>query len=161
VRAEWINGDIATSVWPDLAHQQAARRTANLLESALPDLVVASGVTLMLSEGLQPIADVVVADKAPEGTHLVEPPLLVAEVVAPDTWATDAVVKSAVYLQHGVQQYWLIQPSAGSIHVFDGTDGGWRLVATLDEARPRASVEVGAHGTVDVDLVAVLGVAGG
>ena len=112
MRAEWINGDVATSNWPDFAHQQAARRVANLLEGALPDLVVATSVTLLLSPDFQPIPDVVVTSKTPDGVSVAEAPLVVVEVVSPDTWATDAVVKSAAYHRHGVGQYWLVQPSA-------------------------------------------------
>jgi Uma2 family endonuclease len=157
VRAEWINGDVATSSWPGFAHQQAARRVANLLERALPDLVVATAVTLLLSPDFQPIPDVVVTSKAPDGPSVAEAPLVVVEVVSPDTWATDAVVKSAAYHRHGIGQYWLVQPSPRSIHVFEHADSGWQPVVALDDARPVASLALGRYGTVGIDLTDLLG----
>ena len=157
VRAEWINGDVATSNWPDFAHQQATRRVANLLEGALPDLVVATSVTLLLSPDFQPIPDVAVTSKTPDGVSVAEAPLVVVEVVSPDTWATDAVVKSAAYHRHGVGQYWLVQPSPRSIHVFEHADSGWQPVVTVDDARPVASLALGRYGTVGIELAALLG----
>lgn len=157
MRAEWINGDVATSNWPDLAHQQAARRVANLLECALPDLVVATSVTLLLSPDFQPIPDVAVTSKTPDGASVAGSPLVVVEVVSSDTWVTDAVVKSAAYHRHGVGQYWLVQPAPRSIHVFEHADIGWQPVVTVDDARPMASLVLGRYGTVGIEITALLG----
>ena len=154
--AEWVNGEAIEAPRPSVAHQQATRRTANFLEQALPELLVCHAVTVSLAPDMQPIPDVTVTTGPLAGPHITQTPLLVAEVLSPDSWANDTVVKSAAYLLHGVGHYWLIDPMARSIDFFQSDESGWHHTGHLDEKNPAAVVHVTPYGAIEVDLTTLL-----
>ncbi len=157
LRGEWINGEAIAAPRPTVAHQQATRRTANFLEQALPALLVCHAVAVKLAPDMEPIPDVTVTTGPLDGPNITGTPFLVAEVLSPDTWANDTVIKSAAYLLHGVGQYWLIDPAGRSIDVFQSDESGWHHVGHLDDKTPTAVVDFAPYGTVNVDLSTLLG----
>ena len=157
LHAEWINGEAVAAPRPTVAHQQATRRTANFLEQALPGLIACHAVTVKLAPDMEPIPDVTVTAGPVEGLHITQTPILVAEVLSPETWANDTVVKSAAYLLHGVSQYWLIDPTGRSIDVFQSDESGWHHSGHLDAKSHTAVVDVPPYGTIQVDLETLLG----
>lgn len=157
VRAEWVDGEVVVTPSPTYPHQQAARRVANLVEAALPELYVVEAVTVRLPHSRERIPDVSVLRTAPEEDHITEVPLVAVEVLSPGTRSEDTVRKSTEYLAAGVHQYWLVDPAESIVEVFENTAEGWAVLARLDRESPRASVEVGTHGRVDLDLAQVLG----
>ena len=152
VRAEWVDGEVVMTPSPSWRHQQAARRLANLLEAALPDLLVVEAVTVVLPGGRERIPDVSVVTSPPGTEHLTEVPLIAAEVLSPSNRAEDTVRKSAEYLAAGIVQYWLVDPEERIIDVFQHGDGEWAPLARLDGATPTATVPVPGHASVEVDL---------
>lgn len=152
IRAEWVDGETVMAPSPSYRHQQVSRRIANVLETALPGLFVVEAVTVLLPHARERIPDVVVVSTEPEGAHITEIPLIAVEVISASTRSEDTVRKSTEYLAAGVGQYWIADPEAPLVEVFEGTATGWKAFAQLDESLRRASVRVGSQGTVELDL---------
>lgn len=53
---------------------------------------------------------------------------LVAEVISPESRRRDRFDKHDLYEQHGVQEYWVLDPEASTVEVFYLEDGQYRLV---------------------------------
>ena len=53
---------------------------------------------------------------------------LVAEVISPESRRRDRFDKHDLYEQHGVQEYWMLDPEASTVEVFYLEDGQYRLV---------------------------------
>src|SRR6266480_3241729 len=73
--------------------------------------------------------DVVVARAGDvSGARLARPPLLVAEILSPDSALRDLNLKKAAYERFGIPSYWVIDPDLDqpSLRAFDLVDGGYR-----------------------------------
>jgi Uma2 family endonuclease len=103
------DGTRIVSPAPGLPHQVAAAILCHVLELACPEDLVAFlsvGAELGLPGAVGP--DAVVARRS--GTRLVMPPLLVAEVLPPDSSLPDLNRKKAACERFGVPSYWKIDP---------------------------------------------------
>lgn len=56
-------------------------------------------------------------------------PDLVVEVISEGTWRRDRIDKKALYEQYGIKEYWLIDPEAESIEVYELMAGAYKLHA--------------------------------
>lgn len=72
-----------------------------------------------------------------ERAHLVDldaairhAPDLCVDILSPPPAAADPERKSRVYARHGVPEYWLVEPAAGSVAVHELTPQGYRLAST-------------------------------
>jgi Uma2 family endonuclease len=63
---------------------------------------------------------------------------LVAEVISPNSRRRDRIDKRDLYEQHGVREYWLIDPEAQTVEVLHLVDGEFQL---LGRWRPGQSAE--------------------
>ncbi|MFT4038231.1 MAG: Uma2 family endonuclease [Thermomicrobiales bacterium] len=61
------------------------------------------------------------------------PPIIVVEVLSPSTARVDRVAKAALYARFGVQEYWIVDPSAASVEVFSLTEGMYQPVVANDD----------------------------
>lgn len=66
-------------------------------------------------------------------------PDLAVEVVSPGSWKRDRVEKKGLYEQHGVREYWIIDPEAQTIEVFALERGAYKLFSKADLGETAAS----------------------
>lgn len=156
VRAEYVDGEAIMTPPATWSHQSVAFKVALSLESALTDVVIAPEAGVRTHPQRFRIADVAVAETMPDGRFTEAPPLVVVEVLSPSTRSEDTVRKSHEYAAVGVGQYWIVDREAGSLTVFANNGSGWDVLLELDETHPQGSVDVGDHGSVDLDLVRIL-----
>ena len=123
----------------------------------LTDVVIAPEAGVRTNSQRFRIADVAVADTMPDGRFTEAPPLVVVEVLSPSTRSEDTVRKSHEYATCGVSQYWIVDREARSLTAYSNNGAGWDVLLELDQDHPRGSVDVGVHGTVELDLVTLLG----
>ena len=58
-------------------------------------------------------------------------PALVVEVISPSTASKDRELKRRIYAEHGVSEYWLVDPDACTISVMSLQDKDFREVGKL------------------------------
>ena len=129
-RYELLDGSLIVSPAPGLPHQRVAAVLVALLEFACPaDLVVFPnvGVRTGARSALEPDA-VVARHSDVSGVRLIEPPLLVAEILSPDSALRDLNLKKAAYERFGIPSYWVIDPDLElpSIRAFQLVHGEYR-----------------------------------
>lgn len=132
-RYELLDGTLIVSPAPGPPHQRVAVMLCHILELACPeDLIVFPNVGVRIGprSALEP--DAVVARAADvTGARLAKPPLLVAEILSPDSALRDLNLKKAAYERFGIPSYWVIDPDLGepSLRAFELVDGGYREAA--------------------------------
>lgn len=131
-RYELPDGTLIMSPAPGLPHQVAAAILCHALELACPeDLVVflSAGAEFGVPGAVGP--DAVVARRS--GTRLVMPPLLVAQVLPPDSGPPDLNPKMAACERFGVWSYWTIDPDLDrpSLRAFRLVAGKYRETARV------------------------------
>jgi Uma2 family endonuclease len=132
-RYELLDGTLIVSPAPGPPHQRVAAVLVVLLELACPeDLVVfpSVGVRIGPRSALEP--DVVVARPADiSGARLARAPLLVAEILSPDSALRDLNLKKAAYERFGIPSYWVIDPDLEqpSLREFELANGEYREVS--------------------------------
>ena len=134
-RYELLDGTLIVSPAPWPPHQRVAVMLCHVLELACPaDLIVFPniGVRIGPRSALEP--DVVVARPADvSGARLARPPLLVAEILSPDSALRDLNLKKAAYERFGIPAYWVIDPDLEqpSLRAFDLVHGEFRETALV------------------------------
>ena len=132
-RYELIDGMLIVSPAPNIGHQRVVVVLASLLEQACPDdLVVVADVGVRIAErgALEP--DVVVARvRDAEGVRLARPPLLVTEVLSPESVLRDLNLKKAAYERFGIPSYWVVDPDLDrpSLRAYELDGGSYAEVA--------------------------------
>ena len=112
-RYELIDGMLIVSPAPNVPHQRVAFVLGIQLEGACPDdlVVFAAPVNIRFSFRSAVEPDVVVARAADStGVRLTQMPLLVAEVLSPDSVLRDLNLKKAAYERFGIPSYWVVDP---------------------------------------------------
>ena len=132
-RYELLDGTLIVSPAPGPSHQRAAVMLCHILELACPeDLIIFPNVGVRIGprSALEP--DAVVARAADvSGARLAKPPLLVAEILSPDSALRDLNLKMAAYERFGVPSYWVIDPDLDqpSLRVFELVNSAYREAA--------------------------------
>jgi Uma2 family endonuclease len=139
-RYELLDGTLIVSPAPGLPHQRVAIMLAMLLEQACPeDLIVFPNVNVRMAEATALEPDVVIARRSDSGgARLVHTPLLVAEILSPDSALRDLNLKKAAYEQSSIPSYWVIDPDLDrpALRAFELSAGTYSEVAhvTGDQA---------------------------
>jgi Uma2 family endonuclease len=134
-RYELLDGTLIVSPAPGPPHQRVAVMLCHVLELACPeDLIVFPNVGVRIGprSALEP--DVVVARPADvSGARLARPPLLVAEILSPDSALRDLNLKKAAYERFGIPSYWVIDPDLEKpgLRAFELVSGVYREVAQV------------------------------
>ena len=139
-RYELLDGTLIVSPAPGPPHQRVAVMLCHVLELACPaDLIVFPNVGVRIGphSALEP--DVVVTRAADvSGARLTRPPLLVAEILSPDSALRDLNLKKAVYERFGIPSYWVIDPDLEqpSLRAFELVNGEYREAAQVAQDVP-------------------------
>ncbi len=140
-RYELIDGTLMVSAAPNLPHQRVATMLGFLLERACPaDLIVfGAEVNLRLNSTSEVLPDFCVARAEDAvGVRFTTPPLMVGEVLSPDSVLRDLNLKKAAYERFSVPSYWVIDPDLDKpgLRVFEFDGACYKEVAhvTGDEA---------------------------
>jgi Uma2 family endonuclease len=139
-RYELLDGTLIVSPAPGPPHQRVAVMLCHVLELACPeDLIVFPNVGVRIGprSALEP--DVVVARPADvSGARLARPPLLVAEVLSPDSALRDLNLKKAAYARFGIPSYWVIDPDLEQpgLRAFELVSGVYREMAQVTGDEP-------------------------
>lgn len=141
-KSEWVDGEVIVNPPASFAHQAASFRLTTALHQALPRLVVVQDVGVKLPNNRVRVPDISVLDRAPDGFLVTESPRLVVEILSPNTRSEDTVRKSAEYAAAGIGQYWLLDPEAYALDVYQNSSGGWASVLHLDDHEPDGQVDV-------------------
>ncbi|MGW5193713.1 Uma2 family endonuclease [Kribbella sp. NPDC004138] len=76
--------------------------------------------------------DLLICHRTDAGPHLLTaPPVLAVEVLSPTTRTTDVVLKRTLYEQHGIQSYWLLDPTTQELTILDLTPTGYTCQAVI------------------------------
>jgi Uma2 family endonuclease len=159
-RYELLEGTLIVSPAPGPPHQRVAAVLLVLLELACPEELVVFpnvGVRIGPRSALEP--DVVVARAADvSGARLARPPLLVAEILSPDSALRDLNLKKAVYERFGIPSYWVVDPDLEqpSLCAFELIDSEYREAAQVAQDVPFRALRPFAVEVVPSRLVAKL-----
>lgn len=119
-RRELLEGELHVTPAPNLAHQRIVRNLGTALHlhvtaRALGEVFFApTDVVLDEHNVLQPdvlFVSTARASLAASGKHVAGAPDLVVEVISPSRPATDLGEKLITYQRHGVQNYWVLDPT--------------------------------------------------
>jgi Uma2 family endonuclease len=87
------------------------------------------------------------------GEQFYGPPDLVVEVLSPGTWRIDRQEKMIEYAQAGISEYWLVDPDACTVEVYNLREGAYALLGQWRiGGKIRSEVLVGLQLDVD-DIV--------
>jgi len=152
-KAEWVDGEAVIAMTPvSREHGRVVPRLAALLIALYPAHDVLTEVGLQLPRNRLRAPDLMLTTRpGAAGPFVTESPLLCVEVLSPSTRSEDTIRKSMEYAEGGVGQYWVVDPELRAIDVWRNVDGGWELLARVDDAHPTAEVEL-AGVTVPIDL---------
>jgi Uma2 family endonuclease len=120
LRYEVIRGELFVTPAPGTAHQRAVAELLTTLKAYverydLGEAIVSPyEVELADDTAVQPDVLVVLHDRASRITRerLMGPPSLVVEVISYSSKRTDRLQKRALYLDEGVEEYWVVDPDA-------------------------------------------------
>ena len=124
-RWELLRGEMFMVPSPHGDHQRVISRLDRILaafveEQGLGEIFIAPfDVVLSDTTVLQPDVLFVAAEQSFifTGPNIQGSPALVIEVASPSTESRDQGIKKSIYAEHGVGEYWLVDPEARSITV--------------------------------------------
>jgi Uma2 family endonuclease len=129
---ELIEGTLMVRPRPrDLRHQSCLGSLAILLHRVCPVglQVIAGAMAFTPEAGYVLLPDVMLARTPVLDLRLEQAPMLVVEVISPETRLADTNLKPGVYEEHGVEHYWIVDPAGPSIQALRLVDGRYRVVA--------------------------------
>ncbi|WP_203416896.1 Uma2 family endonuclease [Jiangella ureilytica] len=128
LRYELVDGTLLVSPSPRPIHQEALLELAVLLRAAAtPSMkVYIAPLDWQPNDTTSLEPDVLVLRRDHVGERRITAPLTLAvEVLSPSTRRYDAVLKTSVYAEHGVESYWLVDPVEPSILAYELKDGAY------------------------------------
>ena len=157
--AELWDGELIGSPAPSLQHQKVAltfyRRLHDWVSAANLGEVFAAPVDMVLSSHcvMQPDVAFVARDRLDLDRRAIEGPAdLIAEIVSLGGRDRDRIRKRDLYEQHGVKEYWIIDPQPGTIEVLFLESTGYRRIGCF-RAGDTARSQLLTGFTVPVDQI--------
>ena len=135
-RWELLRGELIMVPGPNTAHQRITLNLVRFLsafveENALGEVFISPyDVVLSRNNVLQPDLLFVSRDQQSIITeaNIQGAPALVVEVISPSTASKDRELKRRIYAEHGVGEYWLVDPDSRTISVMSLQDKDFREV---------------------------------
>ena len=132
---ELWDGELIMSPSPSFFHQEIVLRFYDALKAwvaprKLGKVAVApADMVLAPRRSVQPDLLFVAKERCDIiGARVNGPADLVAEVVSPESRRRDRIEKRDLYEQHGIREFWLLDPEAETVEVFVLTAGEYRLL---------------------------------
>jgi Uma2 family endonuclease len=144
-RLELIEGEMVVTPAPTPLHQRIAGRLYSLFDQALPEQVYFAPVDVQLTEFTIVQPDIVVVlsgiEENVKASRIEGAPSIVAEIVSPSTSARDTVTKRNLYAQHGVPEYWLVDPLARRVTIYSRPeDGKYQVEQSTEDVAVSATI---------------------
>jgi Uma2 family endonuclease len=124
---EILDGELSVTATPVIRHQRVSRNLGFLLHAHVQGgglgEILKAPVTVMLAETTVVEPDLVFVSTARSGIigeRAIEgPPDLVIEILSPSTARRDRVIKMKLYARYGVDHYWIVDPEARILEIFE------------------------------------------
>ncbi len=136
---ELWDGEITMSPSPNPSHQEIvfnfARELRDFAHAGKFGKVFLSPLDVILSEHrvVQPDVFFITSARLDLVTDRVRcAPDLAVEVISHGTWKRDRVEKKGLYEQHGVREYWIVDPEARTMEVFSLSKGAFELASKAE-----------------------------
>lgn len=132
-RVELIEGRYYLSPAPIVLHQVVSAELLfrlQLIAKAEGGIALAAPCDLVLADDSVVQPDVVyyaASRREPLGPRLTTPPDLAIEILSPGNPSRDRVLKSRLYAEHGVAEYWIVDPAENSFEFLVLVDGKYQL----------------------------------
>ena len=146
-RYELLNGELIMAAAPLIAHQYILIKLVAKVETFVDErnlgTVYCAPFDVVLSDTNVVQPDLLFISN--ERAHIITreniqgAPDLVVEILSPSTAERDRSVKFELYAQHGVQEYWIVDPDARTITVFLLDEGEFEEVDTYREGETLTS----------------------
>ena len=146
-RYELLNGELIMAAAPLIAHQYILIKLVAKVETFVDErnlgTVYCAPFDVVLSDTNVVQPDLLFISN--ERAHIITPdniqgaPDLVVEILSPTTAERDRSVKFELYAQHGVHEYWIVDPDDRSITVFLLNEGEFEEVDTYSEGETLTS----------------------
>ena len=165
-RYEIIEGVLYVANAPTIEHQYAVGEAFAYLRQFVRDqqlgIVLAAPIEVHLSESSRPVQpDVLFSRKARQSILTPQfcdgAPDLIVEVISPSSLRLDRQVKYRAYEQHGVAEYWLVDPKLRGVEIYTLTDGEYALLGQytdddLLESNIRPGLQIKANSLFQLPL---------
>lgn len=160
-RYELLDGELVMAPAPSLRHQTIDTRLTALVHTFVNDRrlghVFCPPCDVMLSstDVVQPDLVFVSRERKSillEGDAVRGAPDLVVEILSPSTAARYRTLKRILYARHGVAEYWLVDPDAGTVTVMAPGADGFEVAAVYGRGQTLTSPTLPGFA-VDLDEV--------
>ncbi|MGM0705641.1 MAG: Uma2 family endonuclease [Bacteroidota bacterium] len=157
---ELIAGELVMTPSPTFQHQQVSLRLSAAMFRHVDEHgsgeVVTAPMDVSLSEDTTVQPDLIfVANerRAIIGEQRVQgAPDLIVEILSPSTAHRDVGIKKRLYEQHGVREYWTVDPASQAVEIHENTDSGFEQHGRVVEAGRLASTVIDGFGIDIADL---------
>jgi Uma2 family endonuclease len=144
---ELIHGELVMSPSPSTLHQRILRRIARALDAFLEHeghgeiLFAPMDVRLSEEDAVQPDLIFIAAEQSNIiGKQAIDgAPDLIVEILSPSTAYRDLTKKKRLYEQHGVREYWVIDPDEQTVEIFELANERYMQHARIVETGTAAS----------------------
>ena len=148
LRYEVIHGELFVTPAPGTAHQRAVLELGRRLQEYLLNhrigeaLVAPYEVEFAEDTAVQPDVLVILDDRAHQLTaeRLIGPPSLAIEVVSYSSKRTDRLQKRSLYVEEGVEEYWIVDPGERRVERWRAGATEPQVLTDRLEWAPRAGV---------------------
>lgn len=155
----WEGYPVAMSPSPFGRHQAVAskvlRRLGNQIELQNCEAIALAEIDWIVSDDTVVRPDVVVLCGGLPERHVTSSPAIAIEILSPSTRQNDRTFKRALYEKHKVANYWIVDPEAGQVDVYQLASDGKYIP---EEAVSNISVRICDGCQLELDSTDILAI---